>query len=114
MVQARGYSGPERRDYPNGDGTLASLPAWARAIAVLGATGSVCLFLGFLIYAGAKSLPEMQKEISALIESNHAVETALRDHQLEAARMRRVMEQTCAGIAKQLKDDAREQRCYDQ
>lgn len=113
MARDRDYRGPERRDgYDNG--TLAGLPVWARAISVLGAVGCVCLFLGFLIYTGAKSIPELQKELSALIESNHMLEKSLQEHQREAERQSRISVQVCANLARMLKDDVREQRCYEQ
>lgn len=105
-----GYEGPERRYYENGNGTgglLTGLPGWAKVIAVIGIPGAIAFFL---VWVGAKSIPNIQEQIIRQGEQNKRIQELILDHGRQSEDLLRLMQRICANTAK---DDTREQRCFD-
>lgn len=102
------YEGPERREYANGNGTgngwLSGLPVWARVSGVIGIPG---VFLGYFIWVGGQTIPDMQREIIVLhqeiIEVRKTQQEELRAHEA----LQRMAERICARtISNQTERDA--------
>lgn len=110
IVESSGYSGPDRREYLNGNGNgnggWTSLHSWSRAIAQVGIPGAIAIYG---VYIAATYVPTMiRNEEMAIIEIRQNRDL-LRDHVNQTERLIRITKQTCYNVAK----DANAQRaCY--
>lgn len=109
MARGRAYDGPERRDYPNGNGNglLNGLPGWAKVVAVIGIPGALAFFL---VWMNAQTLPSMQEQLIRQGEQAKRTQDMILEHGRQSEDLLRLMQRICANTAK---DDTREQRCFD-
>src|SRR5512139_756792 len=105
-------SPPASADKPIGDdllagnGGIASLPTWIRAVTIIGIPGAIALFL---VWIGAREVPR----INVAVERNQVLLTDLQrqlsDQDEHAREMYRMMQRICSNTAKN--DDERT-RCF--
>src|SRR5262245_33413950 len=96
--------GPERRE---DGGPFAGLPAWTKALAVVGIPGAIALFV---VWVGSQSLPKLEAELIAMRLEAERNRLAVQQQVTQGEQMYRLMQRICANGAKS--DDERG-RCFD-
>jgi hypothetical protein len=107
----------DRRTLPpaTDDKWMDALPVWAqsfvvmaRVIAVIGAPTAIAIFL---VWSGAKELPELRKQSQLTYEASLTNREILREHALQSAAIYRLLQRICSNGAK---TDTDRQRCFDE
>lgn len=101
------YEGPERRDASDNNGLLAGIPAWIRAIAIVGIPGAIALWV---VWIGSQTLPEMTKEMVAVRAELAHTNQLLTESQQRSENLYRMMQRVCSASART--DEVRS-ACFD-
>jgi len=100
------YEGPERRTEPDPT-PFAGLPAWVKALAVVGIPGALCLYL---VYVGSQSLPKLEAELIAMRLEAEKNRLVTQQQVTQSEQVYRILQRICSNLAK---SDEERSRCFD-
>src|SRR5262245_39319673 len=88
-------------------GPFAGLPAWTKALAIVGVPGAIALFA---VWVGSQSLPKLEAELIAMRLEAERNRLAVQQQVVQQEQIYRQLQKICANLAK---DDAARDRCFD-
>lgn len=97
----------EDQQPPSSDPWLSGVPAWVKAIALVGIPGAIAIFLVYLL---ATQLPQIAERQAAIEKESDLERQTLSDQVAKTEQVYRLLQRICSNTSK---SDEDRQRCFD-